>query len=80
MEHLLPGSEFEGEVRVDDSARDLIPLLLLAIAELRTGRFGRRSIVDAKVEDSGVLDSVVEDRWKPLLAELRKWLWEEVMV
>jgi CRISPR/Cas system CSM-associated protein Csm3 (group 7 of RAMP superfamily) len=80
VEHLLPGSEFEGEVRVDDSARDLIPLLLLAIAELRTGRFGRRSIVDAKVEDSGVLDSVVEDRWKPLLAELRKWLWEEVMV
>jgi CRISPR/Cas system CSM-associated protein Csm3 (group 7 of RAMP superfamily) len=80
MEHLLPGSEFEGEVRVDDSARNLIPLLLLAIAELRTGRFGRRSIVDAKVEDSGVLDSVVEDRWKPLLAELRKWLWEEVMV
>jgi len=44
MEHLLPGSEFEGEVRVDDSARDLVPLLLLAIAELRTGRFGRRSI------------------------------------
>jgi CRISPR/Cas system CSM-associated protein Csm3 (group 7 of RAMP superfamily) len=80
MEHLLPGSEFEGEVRVDDSAKDLVPLLLLAIAELRTGRFGRRSIVDAKVEDSGVLDSVVEDRWKPLLAELRKWLWEGVVV
>jgi hypothetical protein len=32
------------------------------------------------VEDSGVLDSVVEDRWKPLLAELRKWLWEGVVV
>ena len=80
MEHLLPGSEFEGEVRVDDSARDLIPLLLLAIAELRTGRFGRRSIVDAKVEDGGTLDGVVEDKWKPLLAELRKWLWEGVVV
>ena len=80
MEHLLPGSEFEGEVRVDDSARDLVPLLLLAIAELRTGRFGRRSIVDAKVEDGGVLDSAVEDRWKPLLAQLRKWLWEGVVV
>jgi len=80
MEHLLPGSEFEGEVRVDDSARDLIPLLLLAIAELRTGRFGRRSIVDAKVEDGGALDGVVEDKWRPLLAELRKWLWEGVVV
>jgi CRISPR/Cas system CSM-associated protein Csm3 (group 7 of RAMP superfamily) len=80
MEHLLPGSEFEGEVRVDDSARDLIPLLLLAIAELRTGRFGRRSLVDARVEDGGALDGVVEDEWKPLLTELRKWLWEGVVV
>jgi len=79
MEHLLPGSEFEGEVRVDDSARGLIPLLLLAIAELRTGRFGRRAVVDAKVEDGGALDGVVEARWRPLLNELRNWLWERVV-
>jgi CRISPR/Cas system CSM-associated protein Csm3 (group 7 of RAMP superfamily) len=80
MEHLLPGSEFEGEVRVDDSARNLIPLLLLAIAELRTGRFGRRSLVDARVEDGGALDGVVKGEWKSLLDELRKWLWEGVVV
>lgn len=79
MEHLLPGSEFEGEVRVDESARDLIPLLLLAIAELRTGSFGRRAVVDAKVEDGGALDGVVEARWRPLLNELRNWLWEGVV-
>jgi len=79
MEHLLPGSEFEGEVRVDESARDLIPLLLLAIAELRTGSFGRRAVVDAKVEDGGALDGVVESRWHPLLNELRNWLWEGVV-
>jgi len=79
MEHLLPGSEFEGEVRVDDSARDLIPLLLLAIAELRTGRFGRRSVVDARVVDGGALDGAVEARWRPLLGELRSWLWEGVV-
>jgi CRISPR/Cas system CSM-associated protein Csm3 (group 7 of RAMP superfamily) len=80
MQHLLPGSEFEGEVRLDESARDLVPLLLLAIAELRTGRFGRRSVVDAKVEDSGILDGAVGDRWRPLLNELRWWLWEGVVV
>jgi len=80
MEHLLPGSEFEGEVRVDDSAKDLVPLLLLAIAELRTGRFGRRSLVDARVEDGGALDGVVKGEWKFLLDELRKWLWEGVVV
>jgi hypothetical protein len=79
MEHLLPGSEFEGEVRVDESARDLVPLLLLAIAELRTGRFGRRSIVDARVVDGGALDGAVEARWRPLLGELRSWLWEGVV-
>jgi CRISPR/Cas system CSM-associated protein Csm3 (group 7 of RAMP superfamily) len=79
MEHLLPGSEFEGEVRVDDSARNLVPLLLLAIAELRTGRFGRRSVVDARVVDGGALDGAVEARWRPLLGELRSWLWEGVV-
>ena len=79
VEHLLPGSEFEGEVRVYEDARDLIPLLLLAIAELRTGRFGRGAVVDARVEDGGALDSVVEAKWRPLLNELRNWLWEEVV-
>ncbi len=79
MEHLLPGSEFEGEIRVDESARELIPLLLLAIAELRTGRFGRRSVVDARVVDGGALDGAVEARWRPLLGELRSWLWEGVV-
>jgi len=79
MEHLLPGSEFEGEVRVYEDAKDLIPLLLLAIAELRTWRFGRGAVVDARVEDSGALDSFVDMRWRPLLEELRNWLWERVM-
>jgi len=78
MEHLLPGSEFVGEARVDDEAKSLVPLLLLAIAELRTGRFGRRSMIDVKIEDDGVLDSVVEAKWHPLLKELKNWLWEGV--
>ena len=79
VEHLLPGSEFEGEVRVYEDAGNLIPLLLLAIAELRTWRFGRGAVVDAKVEDGGALDGVVEAKWRPLLDELRNWLWEGVV-
>jgi CRISPR/Cas system CSM-associated protein Csm3 (group 7 of RAMP superfamily) len=76
MEHLLPGAEFEGEVRVSEASRGLLPLLLLAIAELRTGRLGRASICDVKVVDGGALDAYVERRWHPLLQELRGWLWE----
>lgn len=72
MEHVLPGTEFSGTVRLAENAKDLLPLLLLAIAELRTGRFGRRSIVDTKIE--GEID--IDPNWKPLLHELKNWLWE----
>ena len=78
MEHMLPGAEFEGEVRVAETSRALLPLLLLAVAELRTGRLGRRSVCDAKLVDGGELDAHVEQRWHPLLQGLRKWLWEGV--
>lgn len=79
MEHLPPGAEFEGEVRVNEASKSLLPLLLLAIAELRTGRFGRRSICDAKVVDGGALDAHMGQRWLPLLEKLREWLWEGVV-
>jgi len=79
MEHLPPGVEFEGRVRLVEGARDLLPLLLLAVAELRTGRFGRRSIVDARVDDGGRLDELVGGEWRPLLQRLRRWLWEGVV-
>ncbi|MEM4639879.1 MAG: RAMP superfamily CRISPR-associated protein [Thermofilum sp.] len=79
MEHLPPGAEFKGEVRLIGERRDLLPLLLLAVAELRTGRIGRRSIVDAKLEDEGLLDALVGEEWRQLLSELRSWLWVGVV-
>ena len=79
VEHLPVGAEFEGEVRVSESSKGLLPLLLLAIAELRTGRLGRGAICDAKVVDDRALDHHVDPRWLPLLQELRGWLWEGVV-
>ena len=78
MEHVAPGTEFAGVLRVREDqgvVPRLLGLLLLAIAELRTWRFGRRSIVDLRIVDGGLLDRFVEPRWLSLLGELRKWLW-----
>jgi len=74
MEQLPPGTEFEGTIKLREG--NLLPLLLLAIASLRTGRFGRRSMADARIEDNGALDSIIDPRWSNLLRELRSWLWE----
>lgn len=79
IEHLTPGAEFVGEIRLCEDRKDLLPLLLLAAAELRTGRFGRRSLVDVKLEDEGALNRLIDEKWKPLLEELRSWLWEGVV-
>lgn len=79
MEHLPPGAEFEGLARFDEGKRRLLPLLLLAVAELRTGRFGRRSIIDARVDDGGRLDDLLSEEWRPMLQRLRKWLWEGML-
>lgn len=75
MEHVLPGVEFKGTIKLMKKAKDLLPLLLLAIAELRTGRFGRRSVVDAKIE--GEID--VDPEWKQLVNELKTWLWVDAV-
>jgi CRISPR/Cas system CSM-associated protein Csm3 (group 7 of RAMP superfamily) len=79
MEHVLPGAEFLGEVRVLDEAKNLLPLLMLGLAELRTGVLGRRSLVDIRLEDNGLLNGLVGSEWLPLLEGLRKWLWEGVV-
>jgi hypothetical protein len=79
MEHVLPGAEFLGEVRILDEAKNLLPLLMLGLAELRTGVLGRRSLVDIRLEDNGLLNGLVGKEWLPLLEGLRKWLWEGVV-
>jgi CRISPR/Cas system CSM-associated protein Csm3 (group 7 of RAMP superfamily) len=75
IEYVVPGTTFRGSLYLDPSARRLLPLLLLAIAELRTGRFGRRSLVDVRLVDGGELDKYVDSSWKGLLTSLRGWLW-----
>jgi len=79
MEHVLPGAEFLGEVRILDEAKNLLPLLMLGLAELRTGVLGRRSLVDIRLEDNGLLNGLIGSEWLPLLEGLRKWLWEGVV-
>ena len=76
VEHVVPGTEFSGEIKVAEDARGLLPLLLLAIAELRLRGLGRGALVDARIEDGGALDPLVGDEWRPLLRALRSWLWE----
>lgn len=78
IEHVVPGTIFSGVISLREDVTSLLPLLLLGVAELRTSRFGLRSLVDLRIEDNGELDKYVDVKWKPLLSELRKWLWEGI--
>jgi len=79
VEHLPPGTLFEGLIGLREEAVDLLPLLLLGMAELRMSAFGRRSLVDMKIEDAGLLNKYIQDKWRPLLQGLREWLWEGIV-
>ena len=74
-EYIVPGVRFRGHVSIDHTSKELLPLLLLAIAELRTGRFGRRSIIDLRIVDDKELNKHVDQKWIGLLESLREWLW-----
>lgn len=72
---VVTGVEFVGSVRYGEDAISLLPLLLLAAAELRMDRFGRASAVDLKFEDTDELRSDLASEWHGLLDELGDWLW-----
>lgn len=72
---VVTGVKFVGSVTYGEDALDLLPLLLLAAAELRMDRFGRASAVDLKLENTGQLRSDVPSDWHGLLDELGEWLW-----
>jgi len=83
-EHILPGIEFKGFIEVSfkvDEATDLhendmLGLILLGLAELRLGRFGRRSLIDLKLEDVEELGRKLDGtKWGSLLDDLRRWVW-----
>jgi len=83
-EHILPDMEFKGFIEIyfekDEATSivetDMLGLILLGLAELRLGRFGRRSIIDIKLEDLEEVEKRLEGtRWTPLLDDLRRWVW-----
>lgn len=77
VEHVLPTTEFKGEIWVLTSERELLGLLLLAMANFRLSSFGRRSIADLRVENVEELEKYLDSKWLPLLSDLKRWLWDE---
>ncbi|NHV98441.1 MAG: hypothetical protein HA496_02200 [Thaumarchaeota archaeon] len=76
LEYVPPGSVFSGNISVREENPRLLGLLLLGLAELRIGRFGRASIIDLMIEDEAPLREKLERDWLVLLEDLRRWLWE----
>lgn len=81
VEYTPPGSEFIGDVKLINPAKEKAALLLLSLAELRNGRFGRGSQpIDIKIENTQELENLLKDTsWFNLLSELKGWLWNEVL-
>jgi|GEM_PF-392438 len=83
-EHILPDIDFKGFIEInfgkdetmDIAETDMLGLVLLGLAELRLGRFGRRSLIDIKLEDLEEIEKRLDGtRWSPLLDDLRRWIW-----
>ncbi len=68
--------EFEGRVILIRPEKRLQGLLLLAMAELRTGRIGKDTIMDLKLIETRELKNELEEKWQELLGFLETWLWE----
>lgn len=76
-ECVLPGTVFKGSISVRGVGANLLGLLLLGLAELRMGRFGRASAIDLMLEDTASLEEALKGtRWYSLLVDLKGWLWE----
>jgi len=83
-EHIFPDTEFKGSIEInfekDETLNvaetDMFGLILLGLAELRLGRFGRRSLIDIKLEDVGELEKKLDGtKWSSLLDDLKRWVW-----
>ena len=78
QEHVYD-AEFQGEIIIVQKGRlekRLLGLLLLSMAELRTGRAGRDAVIDLKLEGTDQFEHQLESEWLGLLGQLKKWLWE----
>lgn len=72
-------AEFGARIRIVGKLKEnprLLALLLLALAELRTGRIGRKTLLDVKLEDADDLLAKLENPMKEVAEELKKYLWE----
>lgn len=79
-EHLIPGAEFEGRVTIYDAETRLLGLLLLSMAELRLGRFGRRSLMDLMISRTEPLEKALHETcWLNLINDLKRWVWREIL-
>lgn len=81
VEYVPPGSEFIGDIRLINPTEKRAALLLLSLADLRHGRFGRGSQpIDIKIEDAQELENLFKrSPWFSLLSELKEWLWNDVL-
>jgi len=87
-EHTFPDIEFKGFIEINfeedetvsAAETDMIGLVLLGLAELRLGRFGRRSLIDIKLEDVEEIEKKLDGtKWSSLLDDLRRWVWTGII-
>ncbi|MCS7098690.1 MAG: RAMP superfamily CRISPR-associated protein [Candidatus Methanomethyliaceae archaeon] len=75
VEYIPVGSEFLGNIKLINPTQKRAALLLIALAGLRIGRFGRGSNpIDIRIENTEKIEALLGD-WYDLLNELKGWLW-----
>ncbi|MBS7612361.1 hypothetical protein KEJ27_09235 [Candidatus Bathyarchaeota archaeon] len=80
VEKIPRNAEFLGRVSLATHDVKLIELTLLALANLRLDRIGRRSQLDLKLEDTKLLETFLkEPHWMEFLNEMKEWLYHEVL-
>lgn len=80
IEKISKDAEFLGEISLFTDDIKLIELTLLALANLRLDRIGRRSQFDLKLENTESLEAILkESYWIEFLNEMMKWLYYEIL-
>ncbi len=75
VERITYQTVFTGRIDFYNLGDREVALLLLALAELRLGRFGRASSVDVMVENVKELGHLVPSNYSGMLHHLGEWLW-----
>jgi len=75
MERITHQTVFTGRIEFYNLNYREMTLLLLALAELRLGRFGRASSVDVMIENVQEIEHLVPNEYSGMLRYLGDWLW-----